>query len=33
MAQPPGKATLALPIRANKGPKHSTEARIVFTKS
>ena len=33
IAQPPGKETVALPRRANKGPKTKIEARMVLTMS
>ena len=33
MAQPPGIATLAWPLRANKGPITTIEARILLTYS
>src|SRR5688572_11960660 len=33
MAQPPGRETRARPQRASSGPRTSTEARMVFTRS
>jgi hypothetical protein len=33
MAQPPGSETRARPYRATKGPRTTTAARIVFTRS
>ena len=33
IAQPPGSETRALPARASSGPRTSTEARIVLTRS